>query len=161
MPNTEYQSVRVEYFNFEKDFMEDNIRCIPMIVRFKLDACGIKLKLKEWSKMNVEERENLANFSTDSSAELNFYREYLVSLILNHTGEKPTYLAPDQQNSSWSVTDKMPSQLQGKLSELNMKLSLPQWKSLSALQRYVLLKLTRPGHENKNFPKAMKEFGLT
>ena len=44
------------YFNFEEDFVENNVRCIPMIVRFKLDACGIKLKLSEWSKMVIEER---------------------------------------------------------------------------------------------------------
>jgi hypothetical protein len=28
------------------------------------------------------------------------------------------------------------------------------------LQRFVLIKLCRPGHENENFPKAVKEFGL-
>ena len=39
----------IEYFNFEEDFVEKNIRCIPMIVRFKMDKAGIKLKLAEWS----------------------------------------------------------------------------------------------------------------
>ncbi|MBI1768239.1 MAG: nitrate reductase associated protein [Bacteroidetes bacterium] len=157
---TDNLKVKIEYFNFEQDFMEDNIRCIPMIARFKLDGCGIKLKLKEWNKMTVEERENLANFSTDSVDELNAYREYLEKLILQYTKEKPTYLADDQRNTLWSMTDRLPSQLQEKLSELKMNISTGQWKNLSVLQRYALLKLTRPGHENRNFPKAMKEFGL-
>jgi hypothetical protein len=43
---------------------------------------------------------------------------------------------------------------------LNCHISTDQWKSLSALQRFALLKLYRPGHENKNFKKALKEFGL-
>jgi hypothetical protein len=47
------------------------------------------------------------------------------------------------------------------LKESQMSISLAQWKDLNVLQRFALLKLTRPGHENKNFPKAMKEFGLT
>lgn len=156
----DYTKVRVEYFHFEEDFMEDNIRCIPMIVRFKLDACGIKLKLNEWSKMMVEEREKLASFSIDSENQLSAYRKYLEGLISLHTGQRPTYLSPGQQNSGWSLTDQIPSPLRDKLLEVNMSLSIAQWKSLSILQRYALLKLTRPGHENKNFPKAMKEFGL-
>jgi hypothetical protein len=41
-----------------------------------------------------------------------------------------------------------------------MNISLTQWRGLTVLQRFALLKLTRPGHENKNFSKAMKEFGL-
>jgi hypothetical protein len=151
---------RVEYFRFEQDFLEDNIRCIPMIVRFKLDACGIKLKLKEWSTMAVEERENLANLSTDSTDELNAYREYLEKLILYYTEEKPTYLSADQQNSSWLMSDQLPPELQRMLSEVKVQITISQWKELSVLQRYALLKLTRPGHENKNFSKALKEFGL-
>jgi hypothetical protein len=46
----------MHYFRFEEDFVEDNVRCIPMIARFKLDTCGVKLKLAEWSRMSVEER---------------------------------------------------------------------------------------------------------
>lgn len=156
----DYTKVRVEYFQFEDDFMEDNIRCIPMIVRFKLDACGIKLKLKEWSKMTIEERAKLANLSIDSENQLNAYRNYLEDLIAYQTGQRPSYLLPDQLNSDWSQTDQIPSRLSNKLLEVNMSLSISQWRNLSVLQRYALLKLTRPGHENKNFPKAMKEFGL-
>ncbi|NVN38861.1 nitrate reductase associated protein, partial [Komagataeibacter swingsii] len=29
---------------------------------------------------------------------------------------------------------------------------------LSVLQRFALLKLTRPGHENQNFEPALREF---
>lgn len=150
----------VEYFDFEKDFMDDNIRCIPMIVRFKLDACGIKLQLKEWSKMNLEERENLANLSIETTEALNAYKSYLERTITRLTGEIPTYLSPDQQKASWTEVDEIPKQIQEKLRELNKEFKVEDWKSLSVLKRYALLKLTRSGHENKNFPKALREFGL-
>ena len=58
------------YFQFEKDFMEDGIRCIPMMVRFKLDACGIKLKLKEWSKFSPDEKNMLCEMDCDKPIEL-------------------------------------------------------------------------------------------
>jgi hypothetical protein len=154
------QQLTIEYFHFEQDFMEDNIRCIPMIVRFKLDACGVKLKLKEWSKMTVDEREQLALLPIDSYTEITVYKTYVQELIYNHTGENATLLPPDNNNNYWPSTDTLPLVLKKKLEESKMLISIAQWKNLSVLQRFALLKLTRPGHENKNFPKAMKEFGL-
>lgn len=37
------------FFKFEADFV-DTLRCVPMIVRFKLDTVGIKLSLRAWSR---------------------------------------------------------------------------------------------------------------
>jgi hypothetical protein len=153
------QPLTIEYFRFEEDFMEDNIRCIPMIVRFKLDACGIKLKLKEWSKMTFDERALLAELPIDSSNEVARYKEILMQLITKHTGNEATLLTVSL-NPDWSLADRLPNALEEKLIELNLSMSIEQWQRLSTLQRFALLKLTRPGHENKNFPKAMKEFGL-
>ncbi|HMJ70182.1 MAG TPA: nitrate reductase associated protein [Cyclobacteriaceae bacterium] len=31
-------------------------------------------------------------------------------------------------------------------------------RTFTELQRFALLKLTRPGHENRNFPRAVTEF---
>ena len=151
--------VGVEYFKFEQDFMEDNIRCIPMVVRFKLDACGIKLKLKEWSKMTLEEREQLAVLPIDSEIALDIYRIYLKEIIYQHTGEDATLLRVDHVNNRWSLQH-LPEELTEKLESTKMSISLDQWGNLSTLQRFALIKLTRSGHENKNFPKAMREFGL-
>ena len=62
----------IEYFDFEEDFVEKNMRCIPMTVRFKMDATGIKLKLAEWSKFSSAERIALAlkPAETNEEAEL-------------------------------------------------------------------------------------------
>src|SRR6185369_16057891 len=102
------QQLTVEYFHFEQDFMEDNIRCIPMIVRFKLDACGIKLKLKEWSKMTLEEREQLALLPIDSHADLNIYKTYVQELIYSHTGENASLLPANNTSNYWSSADALP-----------------------------------------------------
>lgn len=147
------------YFQFEEDFVEDNVRCIPMIVRFKLDACGIKLKLAEWCKMNTAERENLASYPCDSLDEILQYRHYLKELIFIITGKEATDL-PVLEHPAWAVLDEIPFPLQEKLHEYKWTLSVRQWKDLSDLQRFALLKLSYPSHENKNFPKAMQEFGL-
>jgi hypothetical protein len=152
-------TVRENFFDFEADFVEDNVRCIPMIVRFKLDACGIKLKLKEWSKLQPEEREKLAHLPCSTESEIANYKNYLLELIHNHTGDTPTEI-PIMTNPPWVLTDELPYPLQEKLKEFNWHISPLQWLNLSELQRFALLKLSYPGQENRNFPKAMREFNL-
>jgi hypothetical protein len=147
------------YFDFEADFMEDDVRCIPMIVRFKLDAVGIKLKLAEWCKFSVEERAFLAMIPVDDAIETEAYHKLLSNLVWKHTGNSPSVLAIDTA-PAWANPDTIPEILQAKAKEIDHPISLAQWQSLSNLRRFTLLKLCRPGHENRNFPKAMQEFGL-
>ncbi len=146
-------------FLFEEDFIEDNVRCIPMVVRFKLDAAGIKLKLAEWSKFSVEERNQLAVQPCVTGKEIAVYKNYLERLVKTRSGNEPTALQPDK-NPVWANLEKVDESLLAKAREYDWTITVEQWKQLNNLQRFALLKLYRPGHENKNFPKAMKEFGL-
>ncbi|MNK22327.1 hypothetical protein D3C87_406020 [compost metagenome] len=143
----------IEYFHFEEDFIEDNVRCIPMIVRFKMDAVGIKLKLSEWSKFNSQERVELA------IRPISDYQGYLIGLIKKYTKYQPT-LIPIDTAPAWCA-DEIPSVIQDKSREFKVLISLEQWNELSDIQRFALVKLCRSGHENKNFPKALVEFGLS
>jgi hypothetical protein len=149
----------IEYFQFEEEFMENNMRCIPMIIRFKMDIVGIKLKLSEWKKFSPEERIELALMGCGFNEESEQYAGYLTGLIKKYTRRDPTNLEVNR-TPAWKNLDLMPGALVGKLKEFNWNLSIEQWKYLTDLQRFALLKLCRAGHENKNFPKAMKEFGL-
>ncbi len=130
-----------------------------MIVRFKLDACGIKLKLTEWCKMSTDQRMLLADLPCETPIEIDAYGEYLRQLIMSITNQNPTDLKVDH-NPQWAQLSEIPSILIEKVKELNLSLSLSQWKGLDTLQRFALLKLSSASHENKNFPKAMREFNL-
>ncbi len=149
----------IEYFMFEENFMENNIRCIPMIIRFKMDKAGIKLKLSEWNRLRIEEKILLAKLKCNCGEEIERYNEYLKGLIKERTGREATILKVDQ-NALWKNVCSLPEKLNERLAEFDWQLSIEQWKDLTCLQRFALLKLCRPGHENKNFPKAMKEFKL-
>ena len=150
----------IEYFDFEEDFIEKNIRCIPMIVRFKLDKAGIKLKLNQWTRLTVEERIELATRICCNDEEAREYREFLSGLVKKRSGKEPTDLAIDR-NPAWADTGKVADLLEARLGESGLSVSLQQWAGLTNLQRFALLKLCRPGHESRNFPKALLEFGLT
>jgi hypothetical protein len=149
----------IEYFMFEEDFVEQHIRCIPMIVRFKMDTAGIKLKLSEWSRFNSEERIGLATRPCRSADEIYAYKTHLAGLIQKKAGNEAAMMEVDE-NPFWSQADHVPGPLLEKAREFEWDISVGQWRSLTQLQRFALIKLCRAGHENKNFPKAMREFGL-
>lgn len=151
--------VAPQYFDFEADFVEDNIRCIPMIVRFKLDASCIKLKLAEWSKMNSDERDLLASLPCDTIEDISRYKQFLQQVVIFHTGQ-PASPLPPLVKPGWSVLSHIPEPVQARLEEMRRSITLRQWQRLSILQRFALMKLSSGGHEHKNFVKALEEFNL-
>jgi len=130
-----------------------------MIVRLKMDVVGIKLKLAHWSRFTEDERMLLSVQPCGNHEQQSSYSTYLTWLIRKYTGEEPVLLEVDH-HPAWKVTDIIPSVLRTKALEFGWMMAVGQWQLLSDLQRFALLKLCQPGHENKNFPKAMKEFGL-
>ena len=149
----------IGYFQFEEEFMEKGVRCIPMIVRFKLDKAGIKLKLAEWNKFSTEERVQLARQSCKDDFDTVSYRKNLDFLVNKYTGQEATPLQLEK-HPAWANVDRLPQVLTDKLTEFGWSIDQKDWKELTDLQRFALIKLCRPGHESRNFPKAVKEFGL-
>lgn len=151
--------IKVMYFRFESEFVEPDIKCIPMIVRFKLDACGVKLKLSEWSRMTGSERERFAAAPCTTPAEVRQYREDLRQLVLERTGSIVDEI-PVEESPAWSNTDEIPRSIRDRLAERGSVVPLRQWQQLTPLQRFALVKLSRPSHESKNFVKALREFNV-
>lgn len=155
-----HNRIDIEYFRFEEDFVEANIRCIPMIVRFKLDAVGIKLQLKEWNFFSGDERLLLATSPCSAPQEMEMYKVLLTKLIFRYTHLQPTILPVDPL-PAWKSRDEISNRaLLSMFEQENCLITIDQWAGLTDLQRFALLKLSRPGHENKNFSKAIQEFGL-
>ena len=73
---------------------------------------------------------------------------------------EPVFLSADE-NPEWANTTGIPGRVIDMIATAGLSpLSIAAWQGLSALERFVLLKLTRPGHDNENFLPAMCEFGL-
>lgn len=147
-----------DFFQFEADFIA-TLRCIPMIVRYKLDICGIKLKLAHWHQISLPERDTLVTLPCFTPGEIQNYQNYLKELVFKYTGTYPSLL-PTDPHPPWLDSTTLPKQLIEKLETLGARVALEQWQDLTPLQRFVLVKLSLPSHENKNFPRAMAEFHL-
>ena len=146
------------FFDFEQDFIA-SLRCIPMIVRYKLDTCGVKLKLDHWHDFSTEQRELFVNLPCETTEEVSKYHDDLQALIKEKTGQyaKELDISP---HPAWKNGEDIPTSLQDKAQEFDFQLTKEQWQKLDDLQRFVLIKLSRPSHENKNFLPALKEFGI-
>ena len=146
------------FFQFEQDFVE-SLRCIPMLVRLNLDTCGVKLKLVHWNQFNSEERQSLLQLPCSKSDEIENYRQFLQDLITQKTGE-PAREIGIASNPPWLDPDIIPDSVQSKAIETGLTLTQSQWRSLTPIQRFALIKLSRASHENHNFAPALQEFGL-
>ncbi|WP_159790391.1 nitrate reductase associated protein [Sodalinema gerasimenkoae] len=145
------------FFQFEADFVE-SLRCIPMQVRYKLDTCGVKLKLHHWHQLDSDERQGLVEMPCETTQEIADYRRQLRQWVRDRSGETPKDLALDP-DPPW-LGDQVPETVREKGRSLDLEISDHQWATLSPLQRFALIKLSRPSHENRNFYPALQEFGL-
>jgi hypothetical protein len=147
------------FFKFEADFV-DSLRCIPMVVRLKLDTCGVKLKLAEWNHFTQIECQQLVELLCDQDLEVTAYREYVSKLIFQYTKHEATLLSIDPQ-PPWSNDQTIPDSVIARAAEIGIIIDQVQWANLTTIQRFALIKLTRSQHENNNFLPALEEFGLT
>jgi hypothetical protein len=147
-----------QFFDFEADFVQ-SLRCIPMQMRYKLDTCGVKLKLQQWFVFSLEERQQFLERSCESASEIAAYREALQALVARHTGAAAAELAIDPA-PAWGVATQIPASVLEQASKTGVSLTIAQWQALTPLQRFALIKLSRPSHENHNFAPALKEFQL-
>jgi hypothetical protein len=152
------ETVTPFFFAFENDFVA-SLRCIPMIVRYKLDSCGIKLKLPEWVKISVEEKTQLAYLPCYLESEIDQYGAYVNQLVWKYTNHEASTLPA--VDDSWNNLNELPEEVLEKAVEWNCPaFTLKHWIELNTLQRFALVKLSRSGHEGRNFPRAMEEFGI-
>ena len=145
-------------FQFEQDFV-DSLRCIPMAIRLRLDVCGIKLKLNEWSKFTLADRQSLVEAPFISVMDHIAFGNRLRLLTQERCGAQPAALTP-VVNAAWDDVTTVPAEVTDKARSSSVTITSAIWANLSQPQRFSLCKLSRPGHENKNFIPACREFGL-
>ncbi|MFZ9621351.1 MAG: nitrate reductase associated protein [Prochlorococcaceae cyanobacterium] len=150
-------SVNCACFDFEADFTAD-LRCIPMAVRRKLDLAGIKLKLSHWTELSPGERQQLLAWS-DTAAALSDLHAHL----LNRTSQLQAGVAntlPLPQQEPWQQGQQWPEVVLSSCRQLGLNPDPQAWGRLSELQRFALVKLSHPGHEHRNLPRALAEFDV-
>lgn len=71
---------------------EERLELMPRGVRDKLDRVGIKLHLKDWQALSMNERERLRDLPCTSEDEARQYDAVVAQLILRVTNQQPERL---------------------------------------------------------------------
>jgi hypothetical protein len=147
-------------FRFEIESTED-LRFIPLAVRFNLDRFGQRVSLDQWQRLPYDDRVLLARFPVENEADIEpNFDHALREMLHTHADDKPETFAPET-DPIWVHTDAVPESVirQSSLCGIGAP-SLDRWSELSAFQRYALAKLSRKNDVNHDFVPAMREFGL-
>ena len=146
-----------DVFAFES-VSERTLEYIPMSVRMKLDLCGLKLSLAQWSGLPLAVRQIVLEVGCEADLEIQRLRRYL-EFIIEAFGLGPlASIRCDRE--TWSARSRVPSSVVAAMDALDLaRIGAATWAGLSDLQRFTLIKLTRRGH-TRNLPAALEEFGL-
>jgi hypothetical protein len=144
-------------FGFEADFARD-LRCIPMAVRRKLDLAGVKLKLVQWHGLTAAERQRLMDWS-DAAAAITSLRNWLLARS-DTLPEGPAKVMEPARHCVWQGEGDWPEAVLRSCTQLALSVRAEGWRELDELQRFALVKLSHPGHEHRNLPRALAEFHL-
>src|SRR6478735_214438 len=100
-----YDAARL--FGFEVE-SSDNLRFIPLAVRFNLDRFGMRITLDQWQQLPYDDRALLARFPVEDDAELekNFDLA-LEEMLKTHANAAPEKIPRDLE-PVWAHADAVP-----------------------------------------------------
>lgn len=126
---------------------------IPMVVRLNLDLCGLSFGLDDWVGLDLETRIALSSRIADTPEAARHWARMVFDCV---PAARPCDIDPSELLGLDCATPT--ARINAQLESLDLPiLDGAAWRALSTLQRYALLKLSRPGHKNRNFEKVARE----
>ncbi len=155
-----YDAARL--FGFEVE-SSDNLRFIPLAVRFNMDRFGKRISLEQWQMLPYDDRVLLARFPLDDEAGLEKNFDLALDEMLKTQANAEPERVERDADPVWRNADAVPETVirQSSLCGVSAP-SLSKWAKLDRFQRYALAKLSRNTDKiNHDFLPAMREFDLT
>lgn len=143
---------------FEAEYA-DSLAFIPLAVRRKLDLAGAKISLSQWSALSFDARRALLLDPVSETTSASLWKSLLDASLREAGAEGSKAIAVDE-SPSWNDLRRVPHDVTAQASSVGIQIPLEAWASLDELFRFALAKLSRPGHENRNFLAAVREAGI-
>jgi hypothetical protein len=152
-------------FQFEIASSE-NLKFMPLCVRFNLDCAGLRVSLAEWQALSWQTRAALTAFPVESEADTPGGADFVQLLTQAMSNELGTVPADDPAAAA-QVVQVIPdsAHINANVERQCRLIGVPipdhaAWAALSDFQRYALAKLSRKEVANHDFLPALLEFGL-
>jgi hypothetical protein len=143
-------------FAFE-DEVHQNLGCVPMAVRRKLDRAGIKIGLEQWQALGLGERLALCHLPVENEEEREALRVFADEAVKAKSGHGVKPL-PEASRAAAEPPERPPAALVEHARVLGVTLNQPAWDKLDADERYALIKLGDVPTPSHNLPAALAEF---
>jgi hypothetical protein len=145
-------------FAFEEDIL-NSLRRFPMAMRCKLDVMGVRLSLQDWQRLPLAARRELLHMPIRSGVEADAFIARIGSLARRFcAGDSVMRQLPDPA-PAWRDLRAMPEHLRDKLGREWSPATIQSidWAALTDLERFALVKLSMPGHQNRGFASLAAE----
>lgn len=143
-------------FDFEAAFYPALER-VPFHVRMKLDTAGVRVSLKAWRALSLEERRVLCHLPADTDEEKEVFAAFLTVLAETRAGaaaERCAAVDPGEWGAA-VVPARVASRSEGE----GVAVALSEWGSWAGHERYVLYKTAR-SRDPELFQQALRELRL-
>lgn len=142
-------------FGFEDSFAED-LRFMPLSMRYRLDLSGLKLRLEDWHRLPVAARERLLRMPVGDEGDIASFREAAIGVAASHGCRWPAEVQPVDR-SAWDARAGIPEQVLAACARIPAEPPLEAWPGLPDFRRYALYKLACSGREPGAFAAALRE----
>lgn len=146
----------IRRFSFEDEIHQD-LGCVPMAVRRKLDRAGIKISLRQWQALSLGERLALCHLPVASDEECNALRIFADEAVRAKSGSGAQSL-PEETKRATEPPTHPPARLVEHALAVGVTLNQPAWDKLDDDERYALIKLGDSATASHNLAAALAEF---
>ena len=143
-------------FEFEAEFYP-GLERIPFHVRMKLDLAGVRLRLKTWRALRMEERRALCHLPADTDEEREVFASFLAALARDRANAA-LERCPALDGDAWAAAG-VPEPVAVRSGGAGVRVTPAEWGRWAAHERYVLYK-TALSRDPALFPTALQELRL-
>ena len=146
----------IRRFKFE-DEIHQNLSCVPMHARRKLDRAGVKISLGQWQALGRGERLAICHLPAESEDECDALRMFIEEAVRNRGAGEAKPLS-DEARRAADPPPTPPSRLIDNARAEGVALNQVEWDRLDPDERYALLKLGGGAERSHNLGAALREF---
>lgn len=144
----------IRRFKFEGNIAE-NLDCVPMAVRRKLDRVGLKISLKQWQQLLRIDRLAICHLPANLEEEREVLGQFIRESLGRIAGEPGVLPAEVQEQAE--PPPNPPEDLVQRAEALGFSLNAAAWTRLDPDERYALTKLGSGAEASHNLAAALKE----
>lgn len=143
-------------FGFESGYAQD-LHFVPIAMRYRLDLAGLKIGLEAWLKIPVARRFYLAAFPIATGDGTAAFALEAGRAHCEAVGTEPATV-PRSDPETWSGALPPPEPVVVACRDNGNPMESAQWRQMTDLQRYALLKLSLSRRNPEAFGMAWREF---